>query len=99
MGEDEPRGRKNADGSVDVWVGRRRLSFPGGGRKPKVTDEQEAPPDGGELPRGVRVDVAESATIVGYDGWYARITASGVDVSPARARRGPGRIFYRRRGS
>jgi hypothetical protein len=94
MGERVPRGRSNSDGSVDVWIAGRRLHFPGGGRRPTVTDE-EPPADAGELPRSVRADVGDTVTIVGYDGWYARIAASGVSVNRARADRRTSRVFRR----
>ena len=94
MGERVPCGRRSDDGSVDVWIAGRRLHFPGGGRRPTVTDD-ESPADAGKLPGGVRVDVGDPVTIVGYDGWYARIAASGVDVSRARADRRTHRVFRR----
>ena len=94
MGERVPRGRTNDDGSVDVWIAGRRLHFPGDGRLPTVTDD-EAPADAGKLPDGVRVDLGDPVTIVGYDGWYARIAAAGVHVNRARADRRIHRIFRR----
>jgi hypothetical protein len=94
MGGRIPRGRRNDDGSVDVWTAGRRLHFPGGGRRPTVTDD-EPPADAGKLPHGVRIDVGDPVTIVGYDGWYARVGASGVDVNRARADRRTHRVFRR----
>ena len=94
MGEHDARGRKNDDGSVDVWEGRRRLHFPGGGRKPTVTTDDPPPPDVGALPSRVLVDVGDPVTMVSYDGWYARLTAAAVDINRTQARRRPGRIYY-----
>jgi hypothetical protein len=94
MGERAPRSRTSDDGSVDIWIAGRRVHFPGGGRRPTVTDD-EPPADADKLPDGVRVDVSDHVTIVGYDGWYARIAGSGVEVNRARAGRRTYRVFRR----
>ena len=95
MGEHVPRGRKNGDGSVDIWVTRRRLHFAGRGQRPTVTDDDEPPPDAGEMPSGVLIDASDPVTMVSYDGWYARLTASGVDINRTRARHRVHRLFAR----
>lgn len=91
-GEREPRGRENADGSIDVWVRGRRLTFSGGGRKPTVSDEAP-PPDAGELPRGVLIDVGNAVTMVSHDGWYARVGADEVGINRSKAHRASGRLY------
>jgi hypothetical protein len=95
MREQVPRGRKNDDGSVDVWVGLRRLHFPGGGGRPIVTENDPPPFDAVGMPADVLVDVGDRVTIVSHSGWYARLTASGVEMNRTRARRRPHRIFRR----
>jgi hypothetical protein len=95
MGEQVPRGRKNEDGSVDVWVGLRRLHFPGGGGRPIVTEDDPPPFDAVGMPGEVLVDVGDPVTMVSYDGWYARLTASGVATNRTRARRHLRWIFRR----
>jgi hypothetical protein len=94
MGEHAPRGRKNDDGSVDVWVGHQRLHFPGGGRRPTVTDDDPPPPEAGEKPSGVLIDAGDRVTMVSYDGWYARLTASDVNINHTRARPRTGRVVF-----
>jgi hypothetical protein len=91
-GEHEPRGRKNADGSIDVWVRGRRLTFPGGGRKPTVSDEAP-PPDADDLPSGVLIDVGNAVTMVSHDGWYARVGGEEVGINRTKARRPSGRLY------
>lgn len=95
MGDHELRGLKKDNGSVDIWVGRRRLHFAGGGRVPTLTDDDPPPPDAGQMPSGVLTDVSGSVTIVSYDGWYARFTDSDVVITRSRARRGPKVVYSR----
>jgi hypothetical protein len=90
-----PRARKNDDGSVDVWLRAHRLHFPGGGREPTVTAEEQPPAAAGEVPRDVVLDVGDPVTTVSYDGWYVRLSASGVHVNRSQARRPVGKVFHR----
>ena len=92
-GENAPRGRRNGDSSIDVWLRGRRLTFPGGGLEPTVTDEARPPDDATALPPEVRVDVGNVVTMISYDGWYARVSADDVTINRTKARRSSGRIF------
>jgi hypothetical protein len=94
-GDQTPRARENDDGSVDVWLRAHRLHFPGGGREPIVTDDEQPPTDAGEVPRDVLLDVGEPVTTVSYDGWYVRLSPAGVNINQSRARRPLSRVFNR----
>jgi hypothetical protein len=94
--ERRPSARLNEDGSLDVWARTRWVRFPGGGRKPTVTDHAGPPADAVELPADVLVDLGDAVTMISHDGWYVRFTMSTVDINRTKARRASGRrVFYR----
>ena len=98
-GEHAPLGRRNGDGSIDVWVRGRRITFPGGGREPTVTDEAQPPGEPEPVPAGVLVDAGGAVTMISYDGWYARVGDAEVTINRTKARASstPPRMFSRRR--
>jgi len=89
------RGRRNADGSVDVWLRGRRVHFPGNGQPPTVT-EDDAPPARGALPDDVLSDLSETMATVSYDGWYVRLGESKLEINRTRARRVSGQRKFGR---
>ena len=89
------RGRRNSDGSVDVWLRGRRVHFPGDGERPTVTDD-DAPPAQGALPDDVLSDLSETMATVSYDGWYVRLGESRLEINRTRARQISGRRKFSR---
>ena len=94
----EPRARTGPGESVDIWLRGHRLHFPGGGREPTVTEEGQVPPEAGDLPDDVLLDIGDPVTTVSRDGWYVRLSPSGVTVNRTKARRPGGRLYRMSRG-
>lgn len=93
-----PRARENDDGSVDIWLCGHQLHFPGGGGKPAVLDADLVPDEAAELPSGVLLDIGDPVTTVSYDGWYVRLSATGIDINRTRARRQSSALYRLRHG-
>jgi hypothetical protein len=79
----DARGRLNDDGSLDVWVGGWRATFPPGGEEPGC-EAGAAPEDAGPAPAGVRTGQRAGKTVVRYGDWIVTFGPGDPEVRPAK---------------